>query len=109
MVHEKQRPAAADDEKVLKPLVLEIREKSASRAIQHSHSGFFGHILERPIAAVAIEPVGKPRGLAHIEIIQSISIKISCGQTVVPIDVDSARSVQSSAPIIHSVEHLISV
>src|SRR2546430_11508575 len=54
LVHEKQRPAATDDEKVLKPLVLEIREKSASRAIQHSHSGFFSHILKRPIAAVAI-------------------------------------------------------
>ena len=109
MVQEKQRPAAADHEEVLEPFVLEIREQSASRAVQYTHSGRLSHILERAIAAIAIEPVRKTRRLADVEVFQAIAVKISHGQAVVPINVDPARSVQNRAPIINTVNHLISV
>ena len=109
LIQEEQRAAAANHQEVLKPLIFEIREQSASRAVQHAHSGLFSHIFECPITAIAIEPVGKSRRLADIHVIQSIVVEISRRQAIVAVNVDPARPVENRAPIIDSVKQLILV
>ena len=109
MVQEEKRAAARNHQKVLKPLIVEIREQSASATVQHAHRGFFSHILERSIASIAIEPVGKSRRLTDIQVIPSVAVEVSHGQTVVSVYVNAAGSVQNRAPTINSVNHLIFV
>ncbi len=109
LVQEEQRTAGANHEKILQSLVLEIREEGAGCVIQHVHSGLLRHILEGSVAALAIEAVGKPRGLADVEIIEAVVVDVSRRQAVVAIDVDPAGSVQKGAPVVNSTEHLISV
>src|SRR5208282_3912051 len=101
--------ALIDDQEVLEPLILEIRKERTSGAVQHADSSRFRDILESAIAAIAVQPVGKSRGLANIEIIQTVVVKVSRRQSSIPVNIHSSGSVQNRAPVVHPVEHLIFV
>ena len=109
LVQEQQRAAAANHQKILHALVLEIGEQRAGGVIQHSDAGCFRHIFKCSIAAIAIEAVGKSRRLADVEIIKSVVVEISGGQAVVAVDVDADSAIQNRAPVVHSVKHLVFV
>ncbi len=109
LVEEKQRAAAAHHQKILNPLVLEIREQCASCAVKDIYSCGLGHVLKGSIAAIAVEPVGKASGLTDIKIIQSVVVDISHRQAVVSVDVDATGSVENRAPMVDAAKHLIFV
>ena len=109
LVQQEQRTAGANHEKVLHSLVLEIREEGAGRVVQHVHSGLLRHILEGSVAAIAIQAVGKPGGLANVQVVEAVVVDVSRRHAVVAIDIDPAGSVQNGAPVVNSTEHLIFV
>jgi len=109
LIHEQHRPGGADYQKVLEPSILEICEKRTSCPVQHPNSGCFRDILKSAIAAIPVQPVGKTRGLADIEIIQTVVVEVSRSQSGISVNVHSGRSVQNRAPVVHTMEHLIFV
>src|SRR4029077_2039459 len=64
------------------------------------------HIFKCAIAAIAVKAVGKPRGLADVEVIESVIVEVSGGQAAIAVDVDADSAIQKRAPVVHSVKHL---
>ena len=70
---------------------------------------FLRHVLERSVAAIAIEPVGKPAGWQTYKIIQAVVVEVSDGHAVVSVNVDADGAVENRPPIIGSVKQLLFV
>ena len=108
LIQEEQGAAAANHKKILKPLVLKVGKQSARSIVQHADSGFLRYIFKCSVAAVAVEPIWQSRRLADIEIIESIIVEIARGHTVVAVNINAARAIQDSSPVIGPAKHLVS-
>ena len=64
------------------------------------------YILESSVAAISIQAIGKPGGLADVEIVEPVAVDIASGHAVVAVDVYTARAIQKGAPMIHSRQKL---
>lgn len=107
MIQKQQRSAAANHQQVLKPSILKIGEESTRGVIQHTDSGFFGHVFESSVATIAIKPVGQSRWLANIQVIEAVIVEVASRNTVVAVHVDAARAIQHRPPIVGPAEHLV--
>ena len=68
-----------------------------------------GHIDEGAIPAVLIKAVGQPRGLADVDVIETVAVEVAGRNAVVAIEVDSACAVEHGAPVIDAEQHLLAV
>ena len=109
LIHEQHRPGGADYQKVLEPFILKICKERRSCPVQHPDSGGLRDILKSSITAIPVQPVGKSRGLADIEIIQTVVVEVSRSQSGISVNVHCGRAVQNRAPVVHPMEHLIFV
>ena len=63
--------------------------------------------MERSVAAVSIKPVGKASGLANVKIMEPVIVDVTDGNAIVPVDVDAARHVEDSSPVVGAVKQLL--
>ena len=59
-----------------------------------------------PSPAVAIEAVRQARGLADIEIVETVVVVVSRGDAVVAVDIDADGSIENGSPVIGAVQQL---
>ena len=109
LIQEQQRTVGAYDDQILPAVVVEVGENRAGRIFEQSDSGRLGDVLERSVAAIAIEPVGKAGGLADVEIVEAVAIDVADRNAVVAVDVDAAGAIENRAPIIDAAQHLFAV
>src|SRR5580698_3971080 len=84
-VEEEERTAATNHQKILKSVVLKVGKESASGIVQHSDARLFCYVFKGSVAPVTVEPVGQPRRLADIKIVESIVVEVTRGHTVVAV------------------------
>ena len=77
LIQKQERPAGAHDDQILASGVGEVGENRASRIFEKPDSGRLGNVIESSVAPVAIEPVGKARGLAHVKVVEAVAINVA--------------------------------
>ncbi len=108
LIQKEQRPTRPYHQKVLTTAIKKVGKQGAGGIVENTDTGLVGDILEGPIAAIAVETIGKPCWLAYVEVIVAIAVKIADRQSVVSINVNTAGGIQLRAPKVGSGKHLLS-
>src|SRR5262249_8370123 len=109
LIQKQQRPAAANHQQVLNTLVFEVGEQSARAVVEHRYAGFIRPVFESAIGTVAVEAIRKPSGLADVQIVESVIVKVASCYSVVTININTACAIQDRAPVICSAKQLLVV
>src|SRR5207249_507083 len=87
----------------------EVRKQRARRTVKHCNPCRLAGIFEGAVAAIAVEAVGEPGGLAHVEVVPAGVINVAHSDAGVSVDVDAARCVQYRPPVVDPSKHLLLV
>src|SRR6266446_316898 len=101
-IQKQQWPARPYNNQVLPAVVINVGKQRARRVSKKPHSRRFRDVLERPVSAVPVKPVGKPRRLANIQVVESVAINVANRHAVVPVNINPARTVHHRAPSINA-------
>ncbi|MGA9959591.1 MAG: hypothetical protein WBQ06_14980 [Acidobacteriaceae bacterium] len=99
-VDKEQGSAGTHYDQILMSVIIQVCKQRTRSGIQDADASLVGHILKRAVAAVSIEAVRQPGRLADIDIIPTITIKVASRDSVVPVDINAAGSIEYSAPMI---------
>src|SRR6267143_1319327 len=105
-IQKQQRAVGADDDEILASIIVDVNKEGAGGVFEHSHSSRVGDVLKGAVSPVAIEPIRKAGTLADVEVIGAVVIDVSDRDTVVPIDIDSRRTVENGPPIVRASQKL---
>src|SRR5580698_327174 len=106
LVQEQHRAGGLYDNQILPPIIVDVDNKRARRVLDDADSRSFGNVLKCSIAAIPIKPVRKTAGLAHIEIVKSITIDVANRNAIMSVDIDATSAIEHRSPIIRSVQKL---
>ena len=107
LIQEKQRTVGAQHHQILQAGIAEIHEQRAGCRIENTDAGAIRNVFQRPIAPIAIEPIGKTARLAHVDLVPAVAVDISHRDTVVAVHVDSRRRIQTRPPVRDPVRELL--
>ena len=66
-------------------------------------AGALGHVLERAVAARAEQPVGQPRGLRDVEVLEAVAVGVADRDAVVSVRVPRQHRVEAGHPRVERV------
>src|SRR5579859_839544 len=90
-------------------MVVEVGKERARRVVEQSQAGRFGNVFKRSVAAISVEPVGQPRRLTNVQIVEAVVVDIGNRNPVMAVNVDPRSAVEYSAPVVGAVQHLVGV
>ena len=106
LIQEQQRAVRPHHDDILAAIVVKVGEQRTGCVLEDAEARRLRDVLERSVAAIAKQPVGKARGLADVQIVEPIAIDVGDRDSVVAVDIDAARAIENSPPIIRSADQL---
>src|SRR5207245_9923005 len=93
--------------RVLAAYVVNVREQRAGRVFQYTDARGLRDVLECAVTEIAKKKVWQPGRLANVKVIETVAIDIPCGNSIVPVDIDAARTIEWGAPMVCAGNQLV--
>jgi len=106
LIQEEQRTVGAQHHQILAAGITEIREDRGGCRVENAHSRVFGNVCQGSIATIPVEAIGETARLADVDLVLPVSIDVADRDTVVPMDIDSRRGIETRPPVGYPVREL---
>ena len=89
---------AGGEHEILIAVVVHVGEERLRGVVEHAEARALGHVLERRVAASPEEPIGQPRGLGDVEIVEPVAVGIADRHAVMAVRVARQHRVERRHP-----------
>jgi hypothetical protein len=98
VVQEEDRSRAQAEDEVLVAVVVHVGEEGLRRVVEDGQARPLRRVLEGAVTPGPVEPVGKPRRLGDVEVLEAVAVGIADRDTVVAVRVPGQHAVDRRAP-----------
>ena len=94
IVEEQQRPGGREHDQVLDAEVSKVEEQCLGGVVQNSDARLLGSVPPDPVGRPAVEPIGQPARLAHVQLVPSVIVDVADRHSLVAVDPDTGSGIQ---------------
>ena len=98
VVDEQQRVGRGRHDEILIAVVIDVGKERLRRVIEDADARLFRDVLERRIAAIPVEAIGQSGRLSDVQIVESISVRISDRDALMAVRVAGQDRVERRHP-----------
>ena len=98
VVEKKERPRAGRQHQILIAVVVDVDEERLRGVVEHPEAGALGNVLERAVATCAIQPIGEPRRLRDVEILEAVAVGVADRHAMMAVRVAREHRVDARHP-----------
>jgi hypothetical protein len=106
LIDEQQRPRPAHHQQILQPPIVEVDEERARSVVQHAYARLLCHVLKCAVSPIPVEPVRQSCCLAHVQIVEAVSVEIPRCHAVVAVNIQAHSAIEHGPPVIRAEQHL---
>ena len=98
IVDEEKKLRRGGQHEVFVAIVVDVGEERLRGVVEDSNSRGVGDVLERAVAAIAVEAVGQPRRLGDVQIVEPVAIRIPDRHAVMAVRVARQDRIERRHP-----------